>query len=479
MTQALVDYYVARIDEVKAMLANSTSALIQHRKKLDDFTNSIATRSSALAERDRRIQKLRKDLSSPELTAADIEAGATQLRNELILRRQSVAALESDAESKARHEIKMQTLEIKRAAYKQVLSELQIHHADAGQHVKLHEDWFATETGDAIVTLKNICQNLLQEISPSPPPPSDPDSEEGVQRELIKEAKSRIDEDVPAVLQEHCMLRLSVRVVENLEKHRSFLSATESVRDEYADQHFASEGAESTALQQYLNAQGSLQKYIQEAEASVSSALNLLRRVVDAPPVTSAERVRIEIIAALEEGDEALTAELAFSDAVAGMREKQRVQKLAVLNALVEDPLRDPSGVSTVQAANGELEAAVNELSTVKVLHTEEQRRRLDEWEVALPDSLWAAYFDYLSAIDLLNSVVSQDLTVLRDTFTSAEATYIDALQNNTTHRFVGIVMDAAVYSARAELDLLHDRFKSESVLTLRGNAPQPFNLSI
>lgn len=157
--------------------------------------------------------------------------------------------------------------------------------------------------------------------------------------------------------------------------------------------------AVAAAERALLSAERGLSDYAAGAPGGLARAVAALERVADHPDLSTAQADAIGTanhaagVTAIGH-EEDLAAALTAADAL------QRDLDDAILEALIEDPDRDPETVQAVSDARDALEAPAIQtpLSDARDAYDGDSRRALDEWEVEVPPSLWAALDEFVEA---------------------------------------------------------------------------------
>ncbi len=238
------------------------------------------------------------------------------------------------------------------------------------------------------------------------------------------DAKTRIEGDIPSAL----ITRARERGTLAVDRLMAFQTAATFAEDELStdlDTNAGLGGKTQKRRVEFKRAQAAFGDYVQRAAERYDRALAVLAGVVSAPPLTQPEKDRITDVTIVAKGTAAATNEKARDDAEAA---KQAALDDATLVALEADPDADVSGDPNVSAAATALQTSQTALTAAQNAYTAQNRKDLDTWEAAVPDSSWNLLAQFEEAKLVLTSLSTVDPTALATAMKTAESAYAGAL---------------------------------------------------
>ena len=462
-------------DKVKALsgskemvgdeLVETPGALKSHQELIDQ-----------LAELEQRLNSIRKQIGQV-LMPSDRQGLVDQERQLILeLRKSRAEILVSEAELHTlESEKKIAEAELERveSALKQSDGMLK----EAEERDRLHSEWKKAIEADGIVDqLKNEAGARLDE--------RDAFVAEGEETPLIQQAKLRVEGDIPETLRTRARER-AMQVDSELAGHQGQIDTLEGDKMAHKD---STQGIAGLAAQRWWSfgkAEAKFQELVQQSPVHYEQAMALLKIVVDSEPLTEEQSSRIAEVAIDEAEPNALSQEkklhearAAVAEAEADVQLKTLEVELAIVQALAKSPGSDPDTDAQVISTRAELEDAEtaldnarSEFATAESEFDSDKAEKLDIWEAAVPDHIWANLVAYDDAVTLLTQITNSDPATLATAMDSAEVSLVDALELEERDRRAVDELETRLLRLEKQLENLRNAHHPRKLSAVRGDA--------
>jgi hypothetical protein len=376
-----------------------------------------------LADLDQQIEGQRQAMARA-LMPADAEAALAALRLLIIQHRRKRAALldSEDALESAKNKLESQQTELMAIGkrIKTVESEL----AEATARVARHLDWQQQLADEPLSTIRADSSNVLT------PPALEEDEDKQRNIAAYAAATTRMEGDIPAALR----LRATNRGEQTNFRLGQVRLASSKAEDLYAKYLDDNRGPDANVINlktALLAAESRLGAFVMRAKERFDAAISLANQINASPPLTPAELAEID---GTKDPDLVTHGEAAVEKETV-RDEKRQAVSVAQTNLDVKTAELLAADIDVDLLANAEmialqdmLTAAQAELGIADGELTAELKNQLDEWEAAIPDSIWKNLFRYNTATQILNDLKDTDPAVLTAAVQTAESALITGL---------------------------------------------------
>lgn len=286
--------------------------------------------------------------------------------------------------------------------------------------------------------------------------------------EVLSEATTRIEDDIPEVLRDRAKARVALisnRIADSLSiKNTSLSHALTQTTSSTGDS-----GLVAQRWSELENAHEQLGQYALTTVSQYNTAIDLLQSIVSSTDLSDSSSEAIEEAALAEDAD-AVTTETTLQAARAAVDAKQLELEEAIIDAVIADVNADPADDATVQAKESELSTLEDDLTSAESAHTAEFSTAMDLWEASVPDHIWNNFHNYEKAIALLTSVSTSAAASLVTAVTDAETALVTAMQTEDNNHRLTQFLESAAHLLTKEYDYLLSAEKSLSLSALRGD---------
>lgn len=199
-------------------------------------------------------------------------------------------------------------------------------------------------------------------------------------------------------------------------------------------------------------------------------ALARLAEVKNGPRINGDERARLTTLTT--KGEAAILLEAAVVSAQDALDTQRDAVEGARRAAVAADPTKDPDDVTAVKTELNKLPALQATLDGAETAYTTAARSDLDAWEAAVPDSTWALFEAYESALETLAELkaIGDLATTLPDQLDQDEKAYVQALAAERANERVVIALSAFSQGRRERASVASQSAPARLLGALRGD---------
>jgi hypothetical protein len=274
-----------------------------------------------------------------------------------------------------------------------------------------------------------------------------------VKTPFFKQAKQRVDDDLPAEL----AARARASGTAAIAAVAAAAAAAAKAQDDAADDLQTHNGDAGKLVPQRLaldRAQAAYRAALGAGER-FDEAMAGLAQVVAAPPLTPGEKARI--------ANHAVTGKLAIAV-------EQARANLAAATAAATAASKDPATDADVIAAKEALGKAEDKLKAASATGSTDEIAEISTWEATVPDGVWHELYDFEASQATLTELAGFDPAGLAATLTAAEDTYATAAKAAAAAaRASHALADAAIVAA-ARADVSAALAPGRTFSALRGD---------
>lgn len=304
----------------------------------------------------------------------------------------------------------------------------------------------------------------------------------------FKNAKLRIEADIPTKLNERAVARRTQAKAHVAQEQKNLSDAEDATLKE-GDTHGGLDGVAAKAWATFKRAETAATNFLNNSQAYFDQAKAALLAAgdPDQSPLTPEQKARINDAALLADREAAAAAEAnldttvakdvfdkqklldeailkakadpsatneqdvadaqlaltnaqnAYNTAIQNWREKETLlgaafdlveQKQTALAVAIQhavDTGSDPDTDPDVALAKGQLTTAQNDLKSAETNYKASENGTLDLWESAVPDGTWRLFDKYERAVDVLNGLKNSNPATLKTNLKNTEEAYVTA----------------------------------------------------